>query len=370
MNDLTRFDCRLSTPRAAGSDAARSGANPARTPGQKPGNARGFSLVELLVASGASMVLLAAAFTLLGSIFSSNTTMRQIMETQQTVRVSLNEIARELTRAGTGLPGSGISVPDGTGATPILRPGLGDNLPIANGVIAMVTPGDEAGPTIGGIATDAVTIITIDQSSPIWGVAGVDTSTEPFRVDFFEDLHAGETQLFANDLLLFSNANGSILNMVSAVDDDEDFVTFADGDPIDINQPGAEFGNLISLENPGEPGVYPPTVATRAWIITYYLDDSDPDRPRLMRQRNGQSAVVAEDIDNLQFHYDLFDFETNDDTANQDDTASPNQIRAVSIAINGRASEINRRTGDFHRSGLVTKVSVRNTTFRNRYSGG
>ena len=333
-----------------------------------PKHSGGFSLVELLIASATSMVVFAAVFTFIGAIFDSSRTLDDVSETQQKVRVALNEIARELTRSGTGLPTGGISIPAGTGSTAIIRPGLGDNLPTANGVIAIVTPGDGAGPTIADVDTDAVTIITIDQTSPTWSVSAIDTSTAPFQVDCSDDIHAGDTQLFVDDMLLFTNFNGSLLNVVSTVDAVNDFVNFADDDPIDINQPGAQFGNLISLENPGQPGVYPPTTATRAWIITYYLDNTDPNRPRLMRQRNGQSAIIAEDVYNLQVQYDLFDFNTSTATAGLDTTAIPNQIRAVALSLNGRSSQVDLRTGDYYHFGLLTKVNVRNTTFQNRYT--
>ena len=82
---------------------------------------RGFTLVEFLIASGAALVLMAATFTFLGNVFSSNATMRQLMDTQQKIRVALNEIAREVVRAGTGLPSGGIPIPNGNNSQALPR---------------------------------------------------------------------------------------------------------------------------------------------------------------------------------------------------------------------------------------------------------
>ena len=330
-------------------------------------HSRGFTVVELLIASAATMLVFAGTFTFIGSTFDSIMTLNHMAATQQRVRVSINEIARELTRAGTGLPSSGISVPDGTGATAVLRPGLGGALPTPNGVISIVTPGDGAGPTVADVGSDAVTIITVDQASPTWSVNAIDTVSTTLEVDFNDDIHTDDTELFVDDLLWFTNIYGSVFQAVTGMHAIDDEVYFADGDPIDINQPGAQFGNLAALDDPMNPGVYPPTTATRVQSVTYFLDDTDPDRPRLMRQRNAESAVIAEDIYNFQVQYDLFDFATNTETSDQDTTATPNQIRAVSIAVNGRSSDIDLRTGDFYHFGLLSKVTVRNTTFQNRY---
>ena len=331
----------------------------------------GFTLVELLVASGASLVILGAAFTFLGEVFTSNATLGQVMDTQQKVRVALNELTREIVRAGTGIPGGGITIPNGNNSSAIPRGGpslgLGD-LPTPNNVIAILSPGDGVGPNIGNVATDTITIVTVDQTAPNWSIDSITPSGS--RVDWVEDISAGANELFVGDLILFTNVNASVFGQVTNVqtNGNNNNSNFAASDPLNFNQPGAANGNINALANAGNPVTFPPTTATRVRIITYYLDNSDTAHPKLMRQVNSQSAqVVAEDIYGLQFSYDLFDYETNADTANQATTNSPNQIRAVSVSIGGRSTVVNQRTNDFYRFGLVSKVNVRNATFRNRY---
>ncbi len=341
-----------------------------KTP-QRPGDC-GFTLVEFLVASGASLLLMTATFTFLGTVFGSTATMQQVMDTQQKTRVALNEIAREAVRAGTGLPSTGIAIPNGANSQALLRGGPGVNLgnvPTPNNVLSVLSPGDGVGPAIAGLATDAITILTIDQNSPLWNTAVITPAGS--RVDWVEDISAGAQQLSVGDLLLFTNINASVFGQVTAVQTTgpDNYSNFTNADPLNLNQPTAANGNITSLENAANPGTFPPTTATRVRIVTYFLDNTDVAHPKLMRRINSEPVqVVAEDIYNLQFSYDLFDFNTSIPTANQTTTNAPNQIRAISIFVDGRSSDINIRTNDYFRSGLSSKVNARNSTFRNRYT--
>ena len=332
----------------------------------------GFTLVEFLVASGAALILVAGTFTFLGNVFSSGTTMRQVMDTQQKIRVALNEIAREVVRAGTGMPSSGIAIPNGNNSQSIARGGAGanlGNLTTPNNVLAILSPGDGVGPTIAGVATDAITIVTVDQSSPGCNIDDITPSGS--QVDWVEDISAGVNQLFVGDFLLFTNVNASVFGQITNIqtNGNNNSSNFANSDPMNFNQPSAANGNINSLANAGNPVTFPPTTATRVKVITYYLDNSDTAHPKLMRQINSETVqLVAEDIYNLQFAYDLFDYDTNTPTTNQATTNSPNQIRAVSVAIEGRSTEVNRQTNDYYSFGLTSKVNVRNSTFRNRYT--
>jgi hypothetical protein len=76
----------------------------------------------------------------------------------------------------------------------------------------------------------------------------------------------------------------------------------------------------------------------------------------------------VDDVENLQFSFDLFDFETNAGTANQSTTNLPNQIRSVSVSLSGRSSGLLTRAQKYYRFSLVSKVNIRNATFRNRYT--
>jgi Tfp pilus assembly protein PilW len=73
----------------------------------------GFTLVEFMFCSMATMVMLGATFTLMNTVFVSNAGMGEMMGTQQNVRVAINTIARDITMAGTGLPSGTDALPNG-----------------------------------------------------------------------------------------------------------------------------------------------------------------------------------------------------------------------------------------------------------------
>lgn len=325
----------------------------------------GFTLIEFAVSNLAIMIMLAATFSLLNTIFTTNASVGDMMETQQNSRVAMNTVARDVTVAGTGLPSGGIAVPNGMNSVTLTRPGVGGTLVTPNNTIAILAPGDGVGPTVNSVATDAITVSSIDQNSPTWAILSINTAST--YIDFVDNVRAGATQIFAEDLLVLTNVNGSVFGFATSVSATSDRVFFAAGDAMSINQPTAEFGNINSIAS--DDGTYPPTTATRINIVTYYLNNSDAAHPRLMRAVNAQAPqVIVEDVENLQFSFDLFDFETNSDTANQPTTASPNQIRAVSVSISGRSAQFMERTQKYFRFSLVSKVNVRNATFRNRYT--
>jgi hypothetical protein len=242
-------------------------------------------------------------------------------------------------------------------------------------VIALLTPGNGAGPTVGGgvvntlstsgLATDVLTITMINQDSPTWNASVISTNGQ--QINFVEEVRSGPGQLFVGDLLVITNSVGSVFGCVTSVSTTQSEVSFAAADLMGINQPTAAAGNIKSLKSGG---AYPPTTATRINIINYYIDNSNAAHPKLMRATNAVAPqIIAEDVENLQFAFDLFDFTNDSDTANQATTSSPNQIRSVNVAISGRSPQLMQRTNKYYRFSLVSKVNVRNATFRNRYTG-
>jgi Tfp pilus assembly protein PilW len=324
----------------------------------------GFSLVEFSISNLATMIMLAATFTLLTMIFTANVTVSEVMTTQQNLRVAMNTITRDIVMAGTGLPTGGITVPNGDDSAALPRGGAGGSLTTPNNSIAILSPGNAVGPTINAVATDALTITAINQESPTWTIATINADGD--EIDFIEDVREGDTQLFPGDLLVFTNLNGSVFGSVTEVAEDTSTAMFEDGDAMGMNQSDAEAGNIASLAN--DDGTYPPTIASRINMITYYISNASPEHPRLMRAVNAQAPqIIVEDVENLQFSFDLFDFETNESTAGQETTIMPNQIRSVHVSIGGRSPKVLERSNEYYRFSLVSKVNVRNATFRNRY---
>jgi len=163
------------------------------------------------------------------------------------------------------------------------------------------------------------------------------------------------------------------MGCVTSISTTVSLASFDGTDACGINQPGAAAGNFTqTLLNPDT--TLPPTTAMRINVITYYLVAAGSHgHPSLMRATNAQAAQeLIEGVENFQVTYDLYDFATLTSTANvvpATGFANSNQIRSVNVTLSGRSLHRLRQTGDFYRFGLSSKVSIRNTTFRNRYSG-
>jgi prepilin-type N-terminal cleavage/methylation domain-containing protein len=115
---------------------------------------RGFTLVELLVAVALGLIVLAATTQLFKNGMDATLLVSQSSEMQQSARATLNLIAKDVSMAGSGLPPSGLALPNGAGAVPSFfavdpsRAWLANNTYPANymyGIIPGVGNGLESG---------------------------------------------------------------------------------------------------------------------------------------------------------------------------------------------------------------------------------
>ncbi len=330
---------------------------------------RGFTLVEFLISSVVMMTLLGVAVLLLNSAMFSNRAVTQITEAQQNLRAGMNLMVSDILAAGTSIPVGGVAIPSGTGSSAVRRPGMAIPFPVTGGVISAVTPGDGLGPTLNGVATDSITLLEIDDRRSFAGIilVNVTPAGSQIRYPSSAQISSGAFPMEIGDLLLITNANGTALGTATNIAGNE-FVDFASSDPLNINQPSAEFGTIANLANPPPPaGSYPPTTATRIRAISYFIDATDPNNPRLMKAVNGRNPqVVADGIENLQVSYDIFDL-SGAITADLANPANPNQIRKVNIFLTARSRERGAGNRDFYRISASTELSVRNLAFRDRY---
>src|ERR1700720_948184 len=79
--------------------------------------ARGFSLIELLVAVALGLTVLAATTQLFKKGMDASILVSQSSEMQQNVRATLNLVAKDVSMAGSGLPSGGLALPYGAGST-------------------------------------------------------------------------------------------------------------------------------------------------------------------------------------------------------------------------------------------------------------
>ncbi len=316
-------------------------------------------------------VLLLAGGALFRPAMDISYLMTQQAAMQQSARSAINVISRELSLAGNGIPGGGIQLPGGTNSGDSkFAYDLNSVCYVTSNVYAderlyALTTGDAKGSVVNTITTDVVTVAYRDPNSnldqfPLVSVTGnqitLNTSTSPA----YDDPNTG---VKSGDMLLLCNMNGCAAGVVTNVQING-IVDLAVSDPLNINQSAAEFGNISSILNP--------TTETRAFrilVVTYFIDASNQDALRLMRQVNAHPPQVAAfNVENLQLSYDIFD---GDLAAVTNDLASaggtPNQIRKINLSIGARSPTEALFQRGYKRLTLTTSMSPRNLRFRDLY---
>jgi len=337
---------------------------------------QGFSTIEVLISAVITLILLGGTMSSFNRGAGLSEDSRLMADLEQNLRTGINFAVQDLLTAGWGIPTGGIPIPSGTGAVAVKRPGPpGTEYTFDDVVIAAVNPGAGLGPASAGQTTDMVNILYADNAlllntKPLTAIAADGSN---ITVDAATPISGIRNPISPGDLIAFNNALGSTIQYVSRVSGQVIF--FDPGDSLSLNQPGASQGSITLLRNTvvkngATTYSYPPTTATRVWLITYYLDvTTDSTMPRLIRRVNDRAgSAVALVLENFQLSYDLVDGVTNPtNVADPSDPYSPNQIRKANIFLSGRSTSRIRTTGEFLRRTLTTQVSLRSLSFVNRY---
>jgi prepilin-type N-terminal cleavage/methylation domain-containing protein len=355
-------------------------------------NARGFSLLELMVAMALGLMVLAATTQLFKNGMDATILVSQSSEMQQNVRATLNLVAKDVSMAGSGLPPSGVALPFGAGSTPSFfavdpnRAWLANNTYPLNSMYGII-PGNGNGTEVGqpaiipatGNGADAITVIYADYAFPLnqYGTSIPLANPNGDKVTFappgapppgFPAIQS-PTGLQVGDLILFNNNQGYAVGEITGIAPagPNTDVSFADGDPLNINQSGAANGNIKFLIGGGA------TVATRIWAVTYFIEipaAATRQPPRLMRQVNGQPpSPVADNIIGLDITYDMCDGTNGPNCSGQPNPLaapfSPSQIHKVNLQVKGQTLT---SYGNKSRSTVLsTSVSTRSLSFKDRY---
>ncbi len=331
----------------------------------------GFSLMELMVATFVTMVVLATTLGALNDGIRAADTAGLVAEMQHNSRTGLNMLTRDLMQAGQGIPIGGIPIPSGAGAVPINRPGPGVSMTFPTTWVQLpaVSSGQALGPDIQGRATDMITILYADATLPLNEnpVATIMSDGSQMTIGSGPLTLAVAQAIEVGDLIMLSNAFGNAVQEVTDTNPGNQRVDFDPSDSMNLNLRTAPAGTIIQLQD--SPGSFPPTTATRIWMITYYVDDSNPDSPRLMRVVNNTTPrPIALEIEDLQITYDLVDGVTN--PSGVDEPTAPNsaaEIRKVNLMLASRSHNRQRVTGQYQRQSLTTQVSLRSLSFFDRY---
>jgi type II secretory pathway pseudopilin PulG len=373
----------------------------------------GFSLLELMVSMAVTIVVLGAATTALLQAQRATQAIAMQANTQENLRAGMHFMVRDIAQAGEGIPQGGITIP--YAATSLVnRPGVAGTFPTTYTAIPAVTPGSLLGqfatsmdpatnlPLVSGTRTDVINILYNDdtlvdaagnhlysfpvvQAAPAVPVcSGVISPTGAFvtLTPACFGMPGVVQPISAGNLIMFHNQNGTALEYVTSVAGST--INFAAGDPAGLNQTGKANGTVANL---GPGGVFPPTTITRVWMVSYYVDFTNPASPQLIRQVNypnypaaapaNPPQDIADMTEDLSFSYDLTGSTDpvgtyplgsgNAPTPIAPDT--PGQIRAVNIFLAGRSETpyMALSNPQFIRNNLSTQVCVRSLAFTNQF---
>jgi type II secretory pathway pseudopilin PulG len=369
-------------------------------------SAAGFTLVELLISMVVAVTIMGATMSAMMHAMRANETALLVTAMNSNLRTGMDLITRDLLQVGSGLPpGHFVLIPSGTGAGQINLPGppgTTTQSAVGDTDLNAVVTGTGLGPTVSGVATDTITILTADSTFNDVSLTARNADGTDITVNPSVNIGSGPDRVIPGQLIMLEKGSYSILLQVTSVDVPNRKIFFAASDSLNLNQHTAPAGSTTALTafapSPDialpSPQTVPPTpflntTATRVRMITYYIDNTNPAHPRLVRRINNGSptvfdntsgTTVAVDIDKLQISYDLADGVSN--PANVRFTAadyggtgacapvacSVNQIRKVNVLLGARSRTVFSVTGQYFRNALTTQVSLRGMSFVNEYS--
>jgi prepilin-type N-terminal cleavage/methylation domain-containing protein len=364
---------------------------------------QGFTLVELLMATAITLIVLATAFGTFKNALILNDTATLVADSNQSLRAGTNVLVRDLMQAGRGITVDGIPIPSGVGATPLARPAppavptvvlTFDNT--TQTTLNAVTTGFELGPIVNGAPSDMVTMLALDPTSYVAYPPGsfkqmtLNSPTPPIPATGLTapvptlaadgaSLTVGQFSTWisnpvsgikAGDILLFNNTNGPAIQTVTSVT--ATTVAFAANDPFNFNQRGAELGSIMQIRGGA---AFPQTDVVRIQMLTYYLDNiTTPDEPRLVRQLNFFSPqALAGVVDSLRITYDLVDGTVNTSSIPSLPATiagtlfGASQIRKTNLRVAVRSEAKLSGTDDYLRNTTTTVISLRTLAYKDRY---
>jgi prepilin-type N-terminal cleavage/methylation domain-containing protein len=375
---------------------------------QRARTERGFTLVELMVASAIGLLVIMAMTSLFKVGMDATFTVTQRAETQQNMRAAVELMTKDISLAGAGLPSGGLQLVSGGTPSKFACNQTGtcyvpnDTYPTGNymyGILPGFNNGVQSGlsiPNAPGQINDSITSIYCDYNFPLSNFtfalsatsATVSLIATPDPTLPTSLIQAGGLNQNGGDLLLFivstpgngtgpsgtsSVQNAAVVAEVTGITGGGNTVGFATGDALNFNQTTGT--NNLGTVAGAAGGANAQMTACRLYAVTYFLQvpaaGGTVQTPRLMRQVDGFDAVpVADDIINLQLSYDVINSQTGFINANMPDPVgagqSPSLIQKVNMWVMGESlTQGGKRSQNMY---LATSVSARNMSFCNSYS--
>lgn len=389
---------------------------------------KGFSLIEVLIASSIVVVITGATLVTLTTALNATQMVTQIADTQENLRAGMNAMVRDIIQTGEGIPQGGITIPNSGGSSPtssVNRPGSGTGWSMGTfkaawTALPAIIAGYQQGPATsvsGGVGTDMITVLyadtTLVDSNGHWlnefpikiastgtpGCAATNSNPQPqgsivtsgttTTITFDTSCINIGSSINPGDLIMLENNNSTVgststsssdsdvansptsnvaLLTVSNVPSGANQLVFNANDAFNLNGTSQAAGTIAQL------GTFPLTTATRIWMITYYVNNTNAQNPQLMRQVNmNQPQAIAEGIENLQLYYDILNAVAAGNpvsvTAGQEapsDAQLP-YIRDAYILLYAHSRDQMAGSTQLFRNNLETVVSIRGLDFYNEF---
>jgi type II secretory pathway pseudopilin PulG len=336
----------------------------------------GFSLIEIMTALAITMVVLALTFKSFSDALKVDDAMKLTTEVDQNLQAASTYVVKDMVDTARNWPSGGIPLPNGTGSVAVVRPGTAADtaagMPSPT-VLSPIIPGDALGPTVGSTQTDTVTICYMDG---ILGSMDVTSLTQAgTTLTMVLSNAAGqpaintrpENTIAVGDIFYINNGNIKAVQRVTALNAATRTLTFASGDSMNINQPGAAAGTAAGLVGKTD------NKTQRMKMVTYFIDNSGAV-PMLMRQDyNGTANGVALGITNFQVAYNATTWAGTTPTTNVTanifaDGYTINQVDQAQVALSARSDRQLRQTNRYISNDTVTQVDFRSINTKQDYS--
>jgi len=370
---------------------------------------RGFSLLELLVATSIGLTVILMMTQLFKTGMDATMKVTQRAETQQNLRAAMQLMTKDISLAGAGLPNGGVQLSTGglskfacnqTGTCYVTANTYPNSAAGTANYMYALEPGFATGVQGGSVIAAApaatnssITSVYCDYNFPLTNFSFAFPSSTSATVGVINAavtpnniLAPGGLQV--GDLLLFQVStpgngkttagtslvpNATVVAEITGIPSGTS-ILFNTGDALNFNFTSGS--NNLAAVSAAAAGANAQTSVCRLQVVTYFLQvpvagGGVVQTPRLMRQVNGLNAVpVADNIINLQFTYDVINSITGTVVANVQNPIgagdSPSLIQKVNIWAMGQSltNDGNRAQAMY----LATAVSTRDMSFCNSYS--
>ncbi len=233
-------------------------------------NERGFTIVELIVATCVFVIAVGTLLAFLARNERARAVTYDVLEARQNARCALEFIISDLRMAGSGIP-TGVVTSTASGDSTIFYP---------------ITPD-----TVNG-HPEKITILG--------AMSGIETTLRESMPNASSELKVESTDGFEiGDLVVVTN--GAFANLFEVTQVQPSALKIQHNPTSPYNQPGGH--------RPWPPGGYPPgSRLVKINLITYYVDRSDTLCPKLMRvDGTHDPRVISEYVEELTFNYELQD---------------------------------------------------------------